>query len=211
MIQWSITLLADKKWQIRSHTTGDSPHVKPEPEEGDEIPLQPAQHKPHSWVIKRCATTLDSYLSATGSASLLQCSDIFSCRIYSPSQPGLFWSFSDTKQEAAVCSTYVCFLYAQSWDSSRSAATIKAHQVGGNSEKWTRLKTKYGSLFCICVDWRNFHKGISSWWLTACCWSSQSLACREESSIDRDSPWMVYNDFCSRSTESLHLLKLLHV
>lgn len=82
--EWSIVLLAGKKWNIRSHTSGYRPNIEPEPDEGDEIPLRPAQHKPHSWVLKRRATAPDTYL------------------IYSPSQPGLFWSLSDVEEGASL-------------------------------------------------------------------------------------------------------------
>jgi hypothetical protein len=56
LIQWSIVLLTNKKWQIRSHPSGECPDVESELKEGEEILLWPAQKKPHSWAIKQCQT-----------------------------------------------------------------------------------------------------------------------------------------------------------
>jgi len=74
--EWSVTLLADKKWIIQSRASGFSADLAAQPEAGDDIILQPGHHQPHSWVIKRQtrAAALNSYI------------------IYSASQPGLIWS-----------------------------------------------------------------------------------------------------------------------
>jgi hypothetical protein len=92
LIQWSVILLADKKWQIRSLISGDFADIEPHPGDGDEIPLRPAQHKPHAWIIKRCATSQDTYLLARIDllSIVLTCSPAEFIRPLNPDYSGAF-------------------------------------------------------------------------------------------------------------------------
>ncbi|KAH8834497.1 hypothetical protein DL96DRAFT_1580767 [Flagelloscypha sp. PMI_526] len=82
--KWSITLLSEKKWIIQSSAENVSPALPPDPEEGDDLLLQPYQRQPHLWVIKRRKNSSNSYI------------------IYSPKQPDLFWSIPGVSDGSQV-------------------------------------------------------------------------------------------------------------